>query len=52
MIITIRLDFLIRIYHKFKAKLDDIPVDEISEVTMWSYALFLFRMMVECQFVL
>ena len=30
MIITTRLGFLIKIYNKFKAKLDDIPVDEIS----------------------
>ena len=31
-IITIRLGFFDKIYNKFKAKLDDIPVDEISVV--------------------
>ena len=32
MIIIIRLDFFDKIYNQFKAKLDDIPVDEISVV--------------------
>ena len=44
--------FFDKIYHKFKAKLDDIPVDEISVVNTVELFLLLFCMLVKRQFVL